>query len=250
MVNRTWAHFLGYGFTKPIDDMGPHNPPTHPELLEKLGRDFSSRGYDIKTLIRWITLSEPYSLSSRFNAKNEDTTVKLPGGEKKFKDNPLLGDKPLFSHFYLRQMQAEELYESLVVATEAQKTRGSYDEQERLKSTWLQQFSTAFGTDENDEATTFNGTIPQALMMMNGDLVKKATDGEKGSYLQRLASATSVKDADKIGHLYMAALGRKPSQGELRLAQSYWVARKGNTVEALQDIFWALLNSNEFIINH
>jgi hypothetical protein len=244
MVNRTWAHFFGYGFTKPIDDMGPHNPPTHPELLERLSKDFSSRGYDVKTLIRWITLSEAYSLSSRFNPANRDKDVK-----DKFKDDPSMGDKPLFSHFYLRQMQAEQLYESLVVATEADKGRGSYEEQERVKNEWLRQFNTAFGTDEGDEATTFNGTIPQALMMMNGDLIKRATDGAKGSYLYNLAHS-SAKDADKISLLYLAALSRKPTTQELKMAQEYWVLRKGNTVEALQDIFWALLNSNEFIINH
>jgi hypothetical protein len=246
IVNRMWGHFFGYGFTKPVDDMGPHNPPTHPELLQKLARDFVYQGHDLKKLIRWITLSEPYSLSSRMNVKNRDSGV---AGKERFKDDPLLGDKPLFSHFYLRQMQAEELYESLIVATEAHKTRGSFEEQERQKSTWLQQFATAFGTDENDEATTFNGTIPQALMMMNGDLVKKATSGEKGSYLERLA-ASNLKDGDKINHLYLAALSRKPTRGELGLAQQCWIARKGKTVEALEDIFWVLLNSNEFILVH
>jgi hypothetical protein len=242
IVNRTWGHFFGYGFTKPVDDMGPHNPPTHPELLQRLAKDFVYQGHDLKKLIRWITLSEPYSLSSRANARNQI-------GKDKYKDDPLMGDKPLFSHFYLRQMQAEQLYESLIVATEAHKTRGSFEDQERQKSTWLQQFNTAFGTDENDEATTFNGTIPQALMMMNGDLVKRATSGEKGSYLERLATS-SLKDPDKINHLYMAALGRKPSRGELSIAQQCWVYRNGKTVEALEDIFWVLLNSNEFILIH
>jgi hypothetical protein len=183
-------------------------------------------------------LSEAYSLSSRFE----------PSGKNK-KDDPLLGEKPLFSRFYLRQIQAEELYESLLVATEAHKTRGSYEEQERMKSTWLQQFATAFGTDENDEATTFDGTIPQALMMMNGDLIKRATNGEKGSFLYGIAHST-MKDQDKIGRLYMAALSRKPTNSELSAAQQLWLLRKGDTVGALQDIFWAVLNSNEFILNH
>ena len=82
----------------------------------------------------------------------------------------------MFSHFYLRQMRAEELYESLLTATEAHKSGGKYDEQEKTKQDWLNQFTIAFGTDENDEATTFNGTIPQTLMMMNGDLIKKAIE--------------------------------------------------------------------------
>lgn len=246
IANRMWGHFFGYGFTKPVDDMGPHNPPTHPELIERLGRDVASHGYDLKQLTRWIVLSEPYALSSRMNLRNKDHTV---SGKEKFKDDPLMGDKPLFSHFYLRQMQAEQLYESLLVATEAHKTRGSFEDQEKTKSQWLQQFSTAFGTDEGDEATNFNGTIPQSLMMMNGELVKKATSGEKGSYLERLASS-NMKDTDKISHLYMAALTRKPTRMEVAIAQQAWIARKGKTVQALEDVFWVLLNSNEFILVH
>ena len=236
IVNRMWAHFLGYGFTKPVDDMGPHNAASHPELVERLGKDFASTGYDLKQLIRWITLSEPYSLSSRFNPKNE-------------KDDPALGEKPAFSHFYLRQMSAEQLYESLIVATGADKTRGSYEDQERTKSMWLQQFAVAFGTDENDEATTFNGTIPQTLMMMNGELIIKATSGDPGTFLYQVATS-NLKDNAKIGRLYVQAFARKPNKNEALAAAEMWKLRKGNTPAAMQDVWWVLLNINEFILNH
>ncbi|MCI0358978.1 MAG: DUF1549 and DUF1553 domain-containing protein, partial [Planctomycetaceae bacterium] len=150
MANRMWQHFLGYGFTKPVDDLGPHNNPSHPALLDYLGEQFRYVSHDVKELIKWITLSEAYSLSSKIVKGKND------------KDDPLLGEQPKFSHFYLRQMRAEELYESLLVATEAHKTRGTYEEVERQKADWLRQFTLAFGTDEGDESTTFNGTIPQA----------------------------------------------------------------------------------------
>ena len=54
-VNRMWAHFLGRGFVNPVDDFGPHNPPSHPELLDQLAKDFQESGYDVKKLCRWIT---------------------------------------------------------------------------------------------------------------------------------------------------------------------------------------------------
>jgi len=235
IVNRMWAHFLGYGFTKPLDDMGPHNSASHPELLDKLGHDFSGAGHDLKRLIRWIVLSEPYALSSRLGPKNKQ-------------DDPALGEKPLFSHFYLRQMRAEELYQSLLVATEAHNTRGG-DLKEKALDDWLKQFTIAFGTDEGDETTTFNGTIPQTLMMMNGDLIATATKAEPGSFLHKVAN-TNKKPAAKIDHLYMAALARKPSANELKMANELLAARGGDTVAALQDVWWALLNSNEFILNH
>ena len=52
-----WGHFIGRGFVHPVDDFGPHNPPSHPELLDKLAEEFQESGYDVKALIRWITTS-------------------------------------------------------------------------------------------------------------------------------------------------------------------------------------------------
>lgn len=236
IANRMWAHFLGYGFTKPVDDMGPHNAPTHPALLDYLGKELRKSSFNLKELITWITLSEAYSLSSKV----------LPGNKA---DDPLLGESPKFSHFYLRQMRAEELYESLLVATEAHKTRGSYEEQEKLKGDWLQQFTIAFGTDEGDEATTFNGTIPQVLMLMNGDLIKNATGTEPGSFLYKVASS-NLKPGQKIEYIFQATVARSPSQREVGAANQILQWRKGDAAAALQDLFWAVLNSNEFILQH
>jgi len=242
IVNRMWGHFMGYGFTKPVDDMGPHNPPTNPELLDRLAADFSAHqyatdGYDLKQLIRWIVLSEPYSLSSKI----------IPGNRT---DDPMLGEKPQFSHFYLRQMSAEELYESLLTATSADKTRGNSEEQEKAKQEWLKQFVINFGTDDGGETTTFNGTIPQTLMMFNGSLMKGATAAEQGSVLDLVANNSRYSPSQKIDYLYLAGLSRKPNSKELELANALLVARRGSTVGALQDVWWAVLNSNEFIINH
>jgi len=236
MVNRTWSHFMGYGFSKPVNDMGPHNPASHPELLERLASDFKESGFDIKELIRWIVLSEPYALSSRF-------------GEANRRDDPTLGETPMFSRFYLRQMRAEELYESLLVATDAHKTRGTPEKEEEAKQRWLRQFVIAFGTDENDETTTFDGTIPQTLMMFNGDLVKRATSTDKGSFLYRIATDDRIRATQKIDYLYRAALARSPTAKEHRLMKKVLGKRPGETT-AIRDVWWVLLNTNEFILNH
>jgi len=236
IVNRMWAHFLGYGFTKPIDDLGEHNAPSHPELLNGLAEQFREQSFDLKELIKWIVLSKPYGLSSKVSKANS-------------RDDPALGEKPKFSHFYLRQMQAEELYESLLTATEADQTGEKGEKAAKKKDAWLSQFVIAFGTDEGDEATTFNGSIPQVLMMFNGELVKLATSTGKGGFLDRVASS-GLKNQGKIDALYLAALARKPSTKEVATANDLMVARKGDAIGALQDIWWAVLNSNEFIINH
>ncbi|MFM9025561.1 MAG: DUF1549 and DUF1553 domain-containing protein [Planctomycetaceae bacterium] len=234
IVNRAWAQFLGAGFTKPVDDLGEHNPPSHPELLDGLAERFRERGFDLKALIGWIVLSEPYALSSRTK----------PGNEA---DDPALGARPRFSRFYVRQLTAEQLYESLLTATEADKTAGG-EEAAKKKDEWLSQFVVAFGTDEGDDATTFDGSIPQVLMMFNGDLVTRATGLGKGGLLDRVVNGRGAVEK-RITSLYLAALARPPSAKELKVAATRVGAGQGGA-EALRDVWWAILNSNEFVLNH
>lgn len=236
IVNRIWGQFLGYGFTRPVDDLGDHNPPSHPELLDGLAARFEEGRYDLKALARWIVLSRAYGLSSRMTKDNEA-------------DDPALGEKPRFSRFYLRQMQAEQLYESLLTATQADRASGNAEEAAKKKDQWLSQFVIAFGTDEGDDATTFNGSIPQVLMMFNGDLIKQATTSGKGAFLDTVAAGPKPPKA-KVEALYLAALARKPTKKELTAAEALVKAREGILTGALQDVWWAILNSNEFIINH
>jgi hypothetical protein len=238
-VNRMWGHFFGYGFTKPVDDMGPHNPASHPELLDRLSDEFVKSKYDLKQLVRWICNSEAYNLTSRFGKKN---TI----------DDPAAGETPLFSHLYVKSMSAEQLYDSLIIATEAHKSgRSSWDQAEKQRQQWMRQFVEAFDVDENDEATTFNGTIPQALMMMNGQLTENAINTKAGSYLYRVLTDKS-KDEQKVEKLFFSALGRAPSRTESSKLKRFLRTKKMNSekLAAYQDLYWALLNSNEFIFNH
>lgn len=232
LVNRLWAHFMGYGFTKPVDDLGPHTTISHPQLLDQLGRELRGSSYDMRALMTWITLSKPYQLSSKIESGNAS-------------DDPTLGEVPQFSHFYMRQMTAEQLYHSLVhVGGQA---TGTLEQQQAERDRWLDQFVVAFGTDEGDEATTFNGSIPQALMMFNGDLIKRATAITPGSWLGNLASS-SAPYATKTQTLFTAGLARRARPEELKIAGQLLQAREGKVDEALQDLWWAILNSNEFIL--
>jgi hypothetical protein len=266
-VNRLWAHFFGFGFTKPIDDMGPHNTPSHPELVSYLAKQFQEAGYDNKRLIRWITTSEAYNLTSQSIEDNEY-------------DNPVAGNMPLFTKMYLKQFRAEQLYDSLLIATAANEVNRNAEQAEAQRQTWLRQFVQTFGTDENDESSSFNGTIPQALLLMNGQLMNNALSGGRGSLISKvLASADGkLKDGDapvlksvrarqlaalraakaqgknipaKIETLFLVALARKPSEVEMNaFNQVYRDSRYASQTQGLQDVFWAVLNSNEFIINH
>ena len=237
IVNRMWSHFLGYGFTSQVDDLGPHSPPSNPELFGYLATEFRESRYDLRELMRWIILSRPYRLSSRISRKND-------------KDDPLAGKPPRFSHFYLRQMRAEELYESLLIATRVEENQLDYEELERRKSRWLQQFVTTFGTDEGDEMTIFNGTIPQTLMMFNGEMIRQATSVEDGSLLERLANDTKMSARDKINYLFLSGLSRRATRQEVSIAEQLFELRDGDGLAAMQDLWWVILNSNEFIFNH
>jgi len=266
-VNRMWAHFFGFGFTKPIDDMGPHNTPSHPELVSYLARQFQAAGYDNKRLIRWITSSDAYNLTSR-------------GIEENSYDNPFAGNIPLFTKMYLKQFRAEQLYDSLLIATSANEVNRNAEQAEAQRQTWLRQFVQTFGTDENDESSSFNGTIPQALLLMNGQLMNTAISGGRGSLIGRVLASADGKLTDgtepplrsararqlaalraartrgknipaKIETLFLVALGRKPSETEMEaFNEVYRNSEYTDPVQGLQDVFWAVLNSNEFIINH
>ena len=236
LVNRMWGHFFGFGFTQPLDDMGPHNPPSHPELLDRLSADFVAGGYDLKQLVRRICNSEAYQLTSAMGKGNAS-------------DNPAAGELPLFSRVYVKTMEAEQLFDSLLVATDAHRTgRTSWEDSELQRDAWLSQFVIAFGNDEKEETTTFNGTIPQALAMMNGELVQRAISTDAGGFLNRVLTSKD-SESEKIRKLYIAALCREPSRREAAAARQL-LQENPDPAAGYQDLFWALLNSNEFILNH
>ncbi len=238
IVNRMWGHYFANGFTRPIDDMGPHNPASHPELLDRLTDEFIKSGYDLKQLTRWICNTEAYNLTSRFNDKNE-------------LDNPANGEVPLFSHMYVKPMQVEQLYESLLVATSADASGGGGTEAAQMqRERSADQFMRIFGGNDEEDPSTYSGTIPQALLMMNGDLVLKAISGEQGSYLVSVVnSPTFKKEPERIRALYLASLGRIPSGAEMKKLQEM-MSKYPDKLSAYQDLYWSLLNSNEFIVNH
>ena len=233
IVNRMWAHFMGHGFTRPIDDLGPHNAPTHPELLDDLATAFRGSSYDMKALMRWITLSMPYQLSSKLSRSNES-------------DDPSIGETPKFSRFYLRQMTAEQLYASMLVVSGATGS-GSYEQQEQQRQQWLGQFVTAFGNDEGAESTSFNGSIPQALMMFNGELTAAAISDVPGSTLAKVAGS-GRNAVDRLNTLFRIGLSRPATKNEQKVAAAIY--RRDGEALMLQDMWWAVLNSNEFILQH
>jgi hypothetical protein len=232
LVNRYWSLFLGRGFVNPVDDFNDNNQPSNPELLAELAQRFKHYNYDLKKLIRWIAHSKAYHLSYVANASN---------------------DKPeheaLFSRMIMKALSPEQLIESLLTATKAEQAE-TPKAKDALRKQWLRKLVANFGDDEGNEVN-FNGTIVQALLMMNGKDINEAIARPTGTV--GLAIGSSKGNEAVIRKLYLAALNREPRPAELKGVITKMKLRAGfkdTPKAAYEDLFWALLNSNEFLLNH
>ncbi len=237
VVNRLWRHFLGRGFVTPVDDMGPHNPPVLPDIFASLNEAFVRQSYDLKFLMRTIVLGKPYSLSSIAHRRNAE-------------DDPDTGSPPLFSRFYARPMDAEQLYASLLVATHADRAIQRSDRRDDAQRDWLARFTREFDSNDDQPPTVFEGTIPQTLMLMNGGLMRQATSLREGSFLYQVAKRNNLDAMEMIDRLYLAALARRATKPEKQIAEALYREHNGKMEKVLQDMWWAILNSNEFLFIH
>jgi hypothetical protein len=236
IVNRMWGVFFGRGFVNPIDDFNDQNQPSNPELLEELAARFKHYNYDCKRLIRWICNSNPYNLSYVANRTN---------------DKP--EQEALFSRMILKAMSPEQLFESIVTAAKLEAAESKAGKKV-LKDQWFNALISNFGDDEGNEVN-FNGTVVQALMMMNGKDINDAISRKDGSVALAIRNRT---EKAAIHELYLTALNRPPTDREYRtILQQFRLLdpRVGrvdyvNPNRRYEDLFWALLNSNEFILNH
>jgi len=240
-VNRIWGHLFGRGMNEQpaVDDFGEHNKVVHPELLDFLAKEFATQtdGYDFnrynafdsKKLLYWVCTSDAYGLSSVANPTN---------------------DKPehdvFFSRMLLKALSPEQLFESLTTATNMGQ---STEERKKQKEAWMRKLVQNFGDDEGNEVT-FNGTVVQALLMMNGKEINDAIQNkDKGTVAEIAKKATTPQRA--ISELYVAALNRRPEAWEVdKIMKVGGKYRDTRSFYFLHDVFWALLNSNEFILNH
>jgi hypothetical protein len=155
-------------------------------------------------------------------------------------------------------MSAEQLYDSLLTATQAQSVQAAdWTAAEAQRQSWLGEFVVSMENDENAEAETLSGNYAQALTLMNGPVMEAALAVSPGSFLGDLLRE-KLSDSDRIRRLCQAALSREPTTKELpamqRVVRDPLLSRPGTAprspVAGYQDLFWALLNSNEFAIVH
>jgi hypothetical protein len=226
LVNRVWGQFFAHGIVNPVDDIQDANPASHPELLQELSARFAADGFDVKNLIRAVCNSQAYQRTSR--PADEGAEV----------------DARLFARMAIKAMTPEQMFDSLEQVLGRQKR----DEGARGKA--LQrfgpqgargQFVAFFQADENADPTEYQAGIPQALRLMNSGMMNN------DNVLRELVKAGDAPEK-VIERFYLTTLSRRPSAEESQKLLAY--VEKHDMRKAYGDIFWALLNSSEFTLNH
>ena len=236
-VNRFWNQLMGRPLVDPVDDFRVSNPSTNDALLDRLAEDFVEHGYDLHHLIRTITNSKAYQLSSVPVPSNRDDEVN-------------------FSRYYLRRLTAEQLADSVVQVTGVpQDYLGYYPgvravnlDDPGVPSAFLDMFDRPKRDAAKCERSE-SVSLRQAMHMLVGDTVneKIKESGQRGE-LGRLIRAGKT-DEEIVDHFYLASLSRPPEPDELDYCQTV-MARAETRLEGLENVLWALLSTNEFLYNH
>jgi hypothetical protein len=230
-VNRIWAYLLGTGFVEPLDGWNDSNQASHPELLDLMAEQFAAHNFDLKYLIRSIMASRTYQASSAALADEKAM------------------DSRLFARAVVRGLSAEQLFDSLALATEFcnMETRLLDGTQTQARTEFVIRF-----TEPGERPIDASATVPEALFFMNSDFAIGRTSLAKNKTLATIADWKDSTTARRVEKLYLLVLSRHPRPEEAERMAKY-VEDGGATKdkrEALADVYWALLNSAEFRTNH
>jgi hypothetical protein len=245
IVNRVWAHYFGRGIIDPPDDLSPFNPPSHPELLDELCRQFIDHGYDLRWLHATLLASRTYQQSSR----------PAPGAA---------GDRSNYAAFYLRRMPAEVLLDALDQATgtkermemeyyhwpeELSAVELPYKPQNSFVTFVLEQFGRPARNSsvQCDCERQGDSSLLQVLALANHPRVRQKIADPAGRVGKLVEGG--VDPAAAIEELYLTALGRMPDEAE-RTACLGYVAAAETPAQGLQAVLWGLLNTREFVLQH
>lgn len=235
VVNIVWNHFFGKGIINDVDDVRVSNPPVNAELLDALATSFTESGYDFKKLVRDICNSRAYQLSTKTNETNESDTRN-------------------FSHASLRRIRSEILLDAITQVTD---TKNKFEglplgarAVQIANGNTSNYFLTTFGRATRETVcgceVKVEPNLSQALHLLNGETVASKIAGGK---LIETRLAEGVEPMRIIEELYIRCLTRKPTDAEAEKIGAAINAAADKRI-VLEDTFWALLNSREFVFNH
>jgi hypothetical protein len=235
LANIVWAHFFGRGIVHEVDDVRVSNPPVNEALLEALAQHFTEYDYDFKRLVRDICTSRTYQFSTHTNDTNAF-------------------DEKNFSHATLRRIRAEILLDIISQVTDTKDKFAGLPLGARAvqiaDGNTATYFLTTFGRATRETVCScevkMEPNLGQALHLINGENAHaKVRDG---ALVQRMLDEGRTAQ-EVVTELYLRCLSREPTQEEVQAIEEQ-LAGAAEQRSALEDVFWALLNSREFLFNH
>ncbi len=236
LVNRVWAHFFGRGVVDPEDDLRATNPASNEALLSALTRDFMDHGHDVKRLIRTILNSATYQLSSTGVPANRD-------------------DEEYFSHHRSRRLPAEVVLDAMSQVTEVPEdfkgyplgTRALQLPETQVESYFLDSFGRPPRLTSGADERKGDANVAQVLHLINGGTLNRKLRAEGGAVDRLLELELSAPEL--VERVYESALSRRPSRPEVaRLVAALDLEQASR--EGVEDLFWAVLTSKEFLFTH
>jgi hypothetical protein len=231
-VNRVWAILFGKPLVEPIDDI-PLNGP-FPPALETLAADFAAHDFDLHRLIRTIVATDVFQADSQadFEITQEH--------------------EQHWAAFPLTRLRPEQVAQSMIQAGQLSTIDGdAHIVWKLIKLGQTAQFVQRYGDSGTDEFSDRAATIPQRLLMMNGELIKERT---QQNYVLNASSRIAMlapNDEAAVEAAYLAVFTRRPTSEELSHFKSRLEGKRGNDrADELEDLYWTLLNSSEFAWNH
>lgn len=234
IVNRVWADLMGRGLVEPVDDLRATNPATNGPLLAALAADFREKKYDLKQLLRTITGSHLYSLSSTPTERN-------------------VADTRNYSRHYRQRLRAEVLLDAMVDITGVQEKYSAMPPHARANQIWTHRvgsiFLDTFGRpDPNKDPPcerTGESTVTQTLHLMNSAALHGKVTGDD-SRAAKLAASKKTPD-EIVEELYLLVYCRMPKPSEREIGRTLFTEKETTRRQATEDLLWALLNTPEFI---
>jgi hypothetical protein len=236
LTNRIWSYFFARGIIDPVDDLRSTNPPSNPALLDALTKDFVTRKFDARHLMRTIVTSQTYQRSSRANDSNAYDSMN-------------------YSRTIPRRLKAEVLVDCLVQATGVAESfpgaPGGFRAVQLPDSSVQSDLLNMLGKPKRDEACecerSDESNMRQALEFINGKVILERI-GRPGGKLDTLLKQ-KLTDRQLIEELYWWTLARPASEKEIEIALGHFKEYEGKRNEAAQDMMWVLLNSKDFLFN-